>query len=84
MLYLPKKDFRSKLSEEILKKEHTEVSINHEGRRIIKDPNPGYFEFLGKGAGKVKCNNPKADEKCLEFKSRYEEMKKDAQVLIKQ
>ncbi|WP_036154903.1 leucine-rich repeat domain-containing protein [Maribacter forsetii] len=83
VLYLPKKDSRSKLSEEILKKEHPEVSINHEGRRIIKDPNPGYFEFLGKGAGKVKCNNPKADEKCLEFKNKYEDMKLKAQKITK-
>lgn len=78
VVYLPKKDYRSKLSDKILKEKHPEVKINHEGRRIIQDPNPGWFEFLGKGAGRVKCNNPLAEEKCTEFKNYYEKLKNSA------
>lgn len=42
-----------------------------------------YMEFIGKGAGKVKLNNPKADEKIEAFKTKYEEYKNEAKQLIK-
>ena len=44
----------------------------------------GWLEFLGKRAGRAKCNNPTADEKCKEFIQAYEEMKKEAYTLIKE
>lgn len=42
-----------------------------------------YFEFLGKGAGRVKCTNSKAKEKCEEFIKKYEEIKKESEQIIK-
>ncbi len=41
-----------------------------------------WFEFLGKRAGRVKCNNPKASEKCKEFIEKYEKMKVEANDII--
>ena len=41
-----------------------------------------YYEFLGKRAGRVKCNNPKATEKCEEFIHKYEDMKKECKERI--
>jgi len=43
----------------------------------------GYFEFLGKQAGKVKCNSPQAKERCQEFIEKYNKMKDDAKKEIK-
>jgi hypothetical protein len=45
--------------------------------------NEEYMEFIGKGAGNVKLNNPKADEKIKAFKCKYEEYKNEAEQLIK-
>lgn len=42
-----------------------------------------YFEFLGKRAGRVKCTNPKANEKCEEFIKKYEVIKKESEKIIK-
>lgn len=42
-----------------------------------------WFEFLGKGAGRVKSNNPNVKEKCEEFIKKYEEIKKDSERIIK-
>lgn len=45
--------------------------------------NDEYMEFIGKGAGNVKLNNPKADEKIDAFKTKYEEYENEAEQLIK-
>ena len=45
--------------------------------------NDGYMEFIGKGAGRVKLNNPKASEKIENFQKQYEEYKKEAEEIIK-
>ena len=74
---LPKGDFRSKLDTKTLKEKHPEVKIIN-GNRLINDPNPGWFEFLGKGAGKIKCNNALAEEKCKSFNNFYQELKRKA------
>lgn len=42
-----------------------------------------WYGFLGKGSGRVKCNNPKAKEKCEEFAQAYEQIKKESQIIIK-
>ena len=81
MQILPKTDKRSKLSDELLRKNHPEVKIIN-GNRLIKHPNPGWFEFLGKGAGRVKCNNPLAEEKCSEFSKKYQAMKDEISILL--
>jgi hypothetical protein len=41
------------------------------------------FEFLGKGAGRVKCNNPNAKDKCENFTQAYEHMKDESEIIIK-
>lgn len=43
----------------------------------------GWLDFLGKRAGKMKCNNTDLKKKCEEFSHKYEEMKKEAEALIK-
>jgi len=71
---LPKKDPRYKLSDEELRENYPKVKIIN-GNRLIKEENPGWFRFLGKKAGGVKCNNPLTKKKCDEFKDKYEAMK---------
>jgi hypothetical protein len=42
-----------------------------------------YMEFIGKGAGRVRLDNPKATEKIAAFQARYEEYKKEAEQVIR-
>jgi hypothetical protein len=42
----------------------------------------GYTDFIGKGAGGVKSNSPKAAEKIEAFEKQYEEYKKEAAQII--
>jgi hypothetical protein len=81
-LKLTKEDFRSQLSDEIIKEKHQEVRILYDGTREVNDPNTEWFDFIGKGAGRVKCNNPKADEKIEEFKQKYEQYKIEADSIM--
>ena len=41
------------------------------------------FEFLGKRAGRVKCTNPNATNKCEEFTQAYKQMKMEVESIIK-
>lgn len=45
--------------------------------------NDNYMEFIGKGAGNVKLDNPKADEKIEDFKLKYEEYKNETKAILK-
>ena len=81
-LKLAKDDFRSQLSDEIIKEKHPEVRIIYDGTREVNDPSTEWFEFIGKGAGRVKCNSPKADEKIEEFRQNYEQYKIEADKII--
>jgi hypothetical protein len=45
--------------------------------------NDNYMEFIGKGAGNVKLNNPKADEKIETFKLKYEAYKNETKAILK-
>lgn len=81
-LKLTNDDFRSQLSEEIIKEKHPEVRIVYNGTREINDPNTEWFEFIGKQAGRVKCNRPKADEKIEEFRQKYGQYKIEADRII--
>jgi hypothetical protein len=42
-----------------------------------------YMEFIGKGAGNVKLNTPKAKEKIADFEKQYEEYKREAEQIVK-
>ncbi len=46
------------------------------------EPFYGAFEFLGKGAGRVKCTSPEAFAKCAEFTRRYNAMKEECRKLL--
>jgi hypothetical protein len=81
-LKLTKDDFRSQLSDDLIKEKHPEVRIIYDGTREVNDPSTEWFEFIGKGAGRVKCSNPKADEKIEEFRQKYEEYKIEADRII--
>lgn len=45
--------------------------------------NDEYMEFIGKGAGNVKLNNPNADNKIEAFKTKYETYKNESEEIIK-
>ncbi|WP_367899221.1 leucine-rich repeat domain-containing protein [Leptospira sp. WS58.C1] len=81
-IFLPKTDFRASLSDDDIRKYHPEVQIDYKGKRKIADPNSEWFEFLGKSAGRVKCNNPSSVEKCNEYAAKYESLKKEALAII--
>lgn len=81
-LEISKDDVRSRIPEEIIKLNHPDVFISYNGKRLINDPNSEWYEFIGKSAGRVKCNNPKAEEKCHEFIMKYNLMKEKAKVFI--
>ena len=82
-LKLPEDDFRFQLSDEIIREKHPEVRIIYDGTREINDPLTEWFEFLGKGAGRIKCNSPKAEDKIEEFKQKYDVYKSEAEQIIK-
>ncbi|TGL31296.1 leucine-rich repeat domain-containing protein [Leptospira koniambonensis] len=82
-IFLPKTDARSSLSDDDIQKHHPEVTIDYKGRRTIADPDSEWFEFLGKRAGRVKCNSPQSSEKCFEYAVKYDSMKKEALSLLK-
>jgi hypothetical protein len=83
-LILPSTDIRAQLPAEVIRTNHPEVLIRFDGKREIDDPNSRWFEFTGKGAGRVKCGSPKAEQRCAEYSERYDAMKKAARILIDQ
>jgi len=79
---LPSSDIRAHLPERVIRAEHPEVMICYDGRREIEAPGSCWFEFTGKGAGRVKCGTSKAEARCREYSGRYDAMKQAAKVLI--
>lgn len=79
---VPSNDIRARLSPEVIKAQYPEVTICFDGRRLIDDPDTYWYEFTGKGAGRIKCGTPKAEAKCRESEKRFEAMKQRARVLI--
>ena len=58
--------------------EYPEVMICYDGRREIEAPDSRWFEFTGKGAGRVKYGTSKAEARCREYSARYDAMKQAA------
>jgi hypothetical protein len=58
------------------------VLIRFDGKREIDDPASRWFEFTGKGAGRIKCGSSKAEQRCMEYAERYDAMKRAARILI--
>jgi hypothetical protein len=81
---LPSSDIRAQLPAEVIRANHPEVQIRFDGKREIDDPDSRWFEFTGKGAGRIKCGSPKAEQRCREYAQRYEAMKQTARILIDQ
>src|SRR5262249_29013697 len=79
---LSRDDVRAHLSEKVIRDKHPEVSIWHDGRRMIDDPSTRWIEFTGRGAGRVKCDSASADARRRDYEKRYEVMKKNARQLI--
>lgn len=79
---IPNNDIRAHLSEDAIKLNHPEITINYKGERRISDPDNEWYEFTGKKAGRVKCNSPRSKEKCDEYEKKYNLMKEEAKRLI--
>jgi len=79
---LPDDDVRAGLSDDDIRSNHPEVSVHYDGTRFIADPASVWFEFTGRGAGRVKCSSPSAEAKCLEKSEQYDMMKLQARALI--
>lgn len=50
--------------------------------RFESSPGDEWFEFTGKGAGRVKCGHSNAEQKCAEYTVKYENMKAEAKSTI--
>ena len=79
---VPSDDLRAHLPDEVIRARHPEVSVRHDGKRLIDHPASRWFEFTGRAAGRVKCSSPSADARCREQSERYDTMKKRARALI--
>jgi len=79
---LPSSDIRAHLPEQVIRAKYPEVIIRFDGKREIDDPDSRWFEFTGKGAGRVKCNSPKAERRCIEYAERYDAMRQAARALV--
>jgi len=80
---LPKDDIRSRLSEKEIEDKHPEVRIIYTGEREIDNPEDLWFEFIGKGAGRVKQTSKNCRSKCSEYHKEFEQMKEEAKTFIK-
>ncbi len=81
-LDLPAEDPRMQLSVADLQEQHPEVRVVYDGRRQIEDPASRWFEFTGRGAGRVKCSSPQAAAKCGEREAAYLELRRQAAALL--
>lgn len=79
---LAEDDPRNTLSPEVLGSQHPEVVLCNDGRRLIDDPSSLWFEFTGRGAGRVKCSSAMAEAKCRAQSERYVMLRKQARALI--
>ena len=82
LIPLPTDDFRTHLSDELIKSNHPEVHISYTGERSLNDPKEEWFEFTGKKAGRVKCLNKNSKEKCEAYLQQYNIMKEEAKKVI--
>lgn len=80
---LSKNDVRYHLPDDVIKKNHPDVYISYTGERLINNPNDEWFEFTGKGSGRVKCGNANSTERCIEYSQKFESMKTEAREIIR-
>lgn len=79
---LPSSDVRAQLPEVVIRRNFPEVLIRFDGKREIDDPDSRWFECTGKGAGRIKCGSPEAEQRCVDYAERYDAMKQAARSLI--
>jgi hypothetical protein len=79
---LPSSDIRAQLPEEVIRANHPEVTIRFDGKREIDEPYSRWYEFTGKGAGRIRYGSPAAEQRCIEYAQRYNAMKEAARNLI--
>lgn len=84
MMSLPPGDPRRLLSDEELAANHPEVRNYRALGRVIPDPKDEWFEFTGKGEGRIKCTSAKAEAKCRASEENYLELRSEARGLIQQ
>lgn len=77
-----KNDKRMKLSDEEIKVNHPEIIRKYDGKREINDPDSEWFEFLDKGAGRIKCNSKDAKKKCEKFLNTHRNWRDKAKEIL--
>jgi hypothetical protein len=81
-LELPRDDVRAHLPRDVIVANHPEVTVHHDGSRKVDDPASRWFEFTGKGAGRVKCDSTTAEKRCRAYADRYAALRRQARFLI--
>jgi hypothetical protein len=66
----------------VIRSKHPEVTLRYDGKRTIDDPASRWFEFTGKGAGRVKCDSKAAQAKCQKYAAQYAAMRERARKVI--
>jgi hypothetical protein len=79
---LPKDDIRSRMPAELIRANHPDIHIWHDGQRMMDDPDSYAYEFLGKGARGIACSSAQAETKRSEFDRQYDVLKENARKLL--
>jgi hypothetical protein len=75
-------DIRARLPEDVIRAQHPEVLLAHDGKRTIEDPAARWFEATGKSAGRVKCDSASAEARCRQYAERYAALRAAARTLV--
>jgi hypothetical protein len=78
----PPSDIRAHLPDDVIRVSYPEVRVRFDRKRELEDPASRWFEFTGKGAGRIKCDSRKAEARCQEKAQLYDAMKQAARTLI--
>lgn len=79
---VPKDDIRARMPADLIRANHPDIHIWHDGQRMMDDPDSYAYEFLGKGARGIACSSAQAEKKRTEFDRRYESMKEAARIFL--
>ena len=78
---LPEDDPRAALTDDELRDRHPEVTLTDDGRQIEEEES-AWYEFTGRGAGRIKGNSALAASRREEHARCYEDMKRQARALL--
>lgn len=79
---MPADDPRSALSDDELRAEHPDVSIDDRGRRRIPDPDDTWYLLSGTETRDVKVGTGSGERRAREFAVRYEQLREQARALL--